>query len=68
VHSLGRARTMVDAGGAAAAVASAGSVEESVEGSLEGSLEVEKLNTTELDSIENMIRGGSAAKGDRCGP
>jgi hypothetical protein len=27
---------------------------------------IEKLNTTELDSIENMICGGSAAKGG-CG-
>ena len=43
-------------------------VDASVKEETSAAAAIEKLNTTELDSIENMICGGSAAKGDRCGP
>ena len=43
-------------------------VDASVKEETSAAAAIEKLDTTELHSIENMICGGSAAKGDRCGP
>ena len=43
-------------------------VDASVKEETSAAAAIEKLNTKVLHSIENMICGGSAAKGDRCGP